>query len=284
MHPNLFLKSHWQPKLEPHVFVIMPFSQKFEQRFNDVFIEAIENGNLRYQGVKLQAYKVNQQNTGDCLHTKILDGIAHSVLVLADISTIHRTKKNIICRTEEYAYRNANVMYEVGLALACRQQNEVIIIKDDKDSTPFDISSITYEPIDFKNISESINKIRDLISSRLLEIDYFFDERVQKALSSMTTQEVRVLKEGIQMRSEKFKEDTITVCNNLSPGEQFMTMGWEACDKAMFDKSGSDKYSHAFPLLLNKGLIEMQEVKPEESEAVYQWTVLGCAIAKGLFS
>ena len=97
MHPNLFLKSHWQPKLEPQVFVIMPFSQKFEQRFNNVFIEAIENGNLRYQGVKLQAYKVNQQNTGDCLHTKILDGIAHSVLVLADISTIHRTKKNIIC-------------------------------------------------------------------------------------------------------------------------------------------------------------------------------------------
>ena len=276
MHPNLFLKSHWQPKLEPQVFVIMPFSQKFEQRFNDVFIKAIENGNLKYQGVKLRAYKVNQKNTGDCLHTKILDGIAHSVLVLADISTIYRTEKD--------AYRNANVMYEVGLALACRQQNEVIIIKDDEDSSPFDINSITYELIDFQNTEESINKVRDLISSRLSEIDYFFDARVQKTFSTMTVQEIRVLKEAIQMRKEAFQIDTITHCiDKIASGEEFITLGWEACDKARSDMSGSDKYAQSIPSLLTKGLISMREAIPEESEVVYQWTVFGCAIVKRLF-
>ena len=53
--------------------------------------------------------------------TDILDGIAHSKLVLADIS---------VATTGKWAgQRNGNVMYEVGLAHAVRQSTEVLLIR-----------------------------------------------------------------------------------------------------------------------------------------------------------
>lgn len=48
-------------------------------------------------------------------------------MVLADVSSIG--KDNV---TGE-AFRNGNVMYEVGLALACRHSSEVLLIRDDND-------------------------------------------------------------------------------------------------------------------------------------------------------
>lgn len=69
--------------------------------------------------------------------TDIMDGIAHSLMVLADVSTAGKDQN-----TGE-PYRNGNVMYEVGLALACRQPAEVLLIRDDRDRFLFDVSTIS---------------------------------------------------------------------------------------------------------------------------------------------
>ena len=60
--------------------------------------------------------RVDLSKTGDIsILTDIMDGIAHSEMFLADISSTGYDSK-----TAE-PYRNGNVMYEVGLAVACLQ-------------------------------------------------------------------------------------------------------------------------------------------------------------------
>ena len=73
--------------------------------------------------------------TGDSILTDIVDGIAHSQLVPADVSTIG---KDSVTGTP---YRNGNVMYEVGIALACRHPSEVLLVRDDEDTFPFTVGA-----------------------------------------------------------------------------------------------------------------------------------------------
>lgn len=175
-------------------------------------------------------------------------------------------------------------MYEMGIAISCRQQNEIIILKDDKDDVPFDINNINYEAVDFNNAPDAITTVRDLISSRIAEIEYLYDIRTQQAISKMTIDEVRVLKNAIELLRERFSKgkDNSWIAK-LYAGQQFFELSWEACDNATIDTNGNSKYSRGVPLLLDKGLIEVSQIKPDSHCIIYNWTVFGCEIAKYLF-
>ena len=88
MHPNVFLKTLWRLKLEPVVFVAMSFDKRYDGRFANVITPAIES--LDVNGLKLRPHRVDTSQTGDSILTEIMDGIAHSQLVLADLSTFGR--------------------------------------------------------------------------------------------------------------------------------------------------------------------------------------------------
>ncbi len=129
MHPNAYLERFWR-KTELHgVFVAMSFGEAYETRFAQVFEPAIRS--VSVGGKPLNAMRVDQAKTGDSILTAILDGIAHSKVVLADVSSMGWDSK-----TGE-SYRNGNVMYEVGLALACRQPSEVLLVRDDHEKFLF---------------------------------------------------------------------------------------------------------------------------------------------------
>ena len=125
MHPNVFLKTFWRLKLEPVVFVAMSFDKRYDDRFANIITPAIES--LDVGGVKLRPQRVDTSQTGDSILTEIMDGIAHSQLVLADLSTFGRDS------VSGHSFRNGNVMYEVGLALACRHPSEVLLVRDDQE-------------------------------------------------------------------------------------------------------------------------------------------------------
>jgi hypothetical protein len=86
-----------------------------------------------------------------------LDGVAHSKLVLADIS---------VAASGRWAgQRNGNVMYEVGLVQAVRQGTEILLIRCDKESINFDVAHMmvhTYDPAD-------LPKTRALIARLVIE-------------------------------------------------------------------------------------------------------------------
>src|SRR5215216_231279 len=111
MHPNGFLQTYWRLDLQPKIFVAMSFAPVYEQRFQLVFKPAIES--ILVAGNKLSAYRVDNSKTGDSILTDILNGVAHSQMILADVSAVGRDS------ISGESYRNGNVMYEIGLALAC---------------------------------------------------------------------------------------------------------------------------------------------------------------------
>ncbi len=186
MHPQAFLKTFWRMELRPQVFVAMSFAPQYNARFEGVIVPAIEG--ITVDGVVLKAFRVDISKTGDSILTDIIDGIAHSQLVLADVSTIG---KDSVTGTP---YRNSNVMYEVGIALACRQPSEVLLVRDDEDPFLFDVSSIPHKKIAFADAQTAIVGIRDALLERIRERNYVRDARVQLAIYSLSSDEATFLK------------------------------------------------------------------------------------------
>lgn len=187
MHPNVFLKTFWRMQLKPQIFVAMSFHGNYAPRFQRVIEPAIKN--ILLDGVPFTAYRVDNSKTGDSILTDIMDGIAHSRLVLADVSTMARDPKT------GYAYRNGNVMYEVGLALACRLPSDVLLIRDDQDKDfLFDVSTIPHLTINFSNIPSAMSILCQKLLERLKEQNFALDARIQTALASLNHEEWAELK------------------------------------------------------------------------------------------
>jgi hypothetical protein len=159
MYPQAFLKTFWRMELRPQVFVAMSFDPKYESRFENVFEPAIRQ--ITVGNVALEPYRVDLSKSGDSILTLIVDGIAHSQMVLADVSAT----KGLFARKPN---RNGNVMYEVGLALACRQPEEVLLVRDDNERFLFNVSTIPHLTLDFKKPT-AVGVLRDELMARLKE-------------------------------------------------------------------------------------------------------------------
>ncbi|MCK9189494.1 hypothetical protein [Acidithiobacillus sp.] len=125
----------------PTCFVIQPFDRgKFDKRFDDVYIHAIESAGL-------EAYRVDRDPCVEIPIEGIEEGIRKSAVCLADITT-----------------DNPNVWYELGFAFAIGRP-VVMICSNERISTkyPFDIQhrtviSYTAEsPSDFENLKKTIS-------------------------------------------------------------------------------------------------------------------------------
>lgn len=185
MHPNAFLRTFWSPNIRPHIFVAMSFQQHYDARFKEVFEPAI--GDIEWDGQKLTAVRVDNSRTGDSILTDIMDGITHSRMILADVSSIGNDSK-----TGE-RYRNGNVMYEVGIALACRQPTDVLLVRDDHDKFLFDVSTIPHKHIDFTNHGSAREILRSELIERLKAQKFENDSRVDVILRTLATSEMELI-------------------------------------------------------------------------------------------
>jgi len=156
MYPQAYLNTFWQMDFRPTVFVAMPFADDYKRRFSEIIEPAIIE--LKVHGRTLTPLRVDFSKSGYSILTDIVDGICHSQLFLADVSTIGRDSKTAI------PFRNGNVMYEVGVALACRHPSEVLLIRDDEDRFLFDVSTIPHLRLDFTDAV----KARDCFTNTLL--------------------------------------------------------------------------------------------------------------------
>lgn len=250
VHPNAFLRSFWRLDLKPQVFVAMSFSAKSDERFDNVIAPAILGCSA--DGIQLQPHRVDLSKTGDFILTDIVDGIAHSQLVLADVSSVGRD-----AATQE-AYRNGNVMYEVGVALACRQPEEVLLIRDDHDKFLFDVSAIPHMQVDFTNFADARSKLKQAIQERLKSQSFVKDARVQRAFLSLSVQEFEVL--------QSFKKDPTSQAFAFQEGGH-VNFRWMA----------------AIPRLLDKQIIELAGALDGKDPA-YRLTPLGKFVLGGLDS
>jgi hypothetical protein len=243
MHPNLFLRTFWQSSFRPQVFVAMSFSGVYQTRFDEVIAPAISS--VSYRGGKLAALRVDLSKTGDSILTDIMDGIAHSALILADVSVTGRDSKT------GQPYRNGNVMYEVGLALACRQPAEVLLLRDDRDGFLFDVSTVPHMNLDFSDATAARERIASELEGRLNEINNIHDARIALAVASLTAPERTLL--------EVFSKFDTTHHFALPTNNLHLIS--------------------AMPRLLDKGLIRTVSIT-NEGHARFAWTELGYSLAK----
>ncbi len=245
MHPNAYLRTYWQSKFKPQIFVAMSFAQEYQKRFGEVIEPAIKR--VTYRGRRLTATRVDLSKTGDSILSEIVDGIAHSEMVLADVSTVGYDAKS------GSAYRNGNVMYEVGVALACRQSSEVLLIRDDRHKFLFDVSTIPHKHLDFADPEQAQQELTEELVKRLQERDHLRDARIALAVASLTEGEWKVL--------SRFSE--------YPTGRKFGLA------------KTSIPIGSAISRLLDKQLIVTAGVA-QNGQAIFQWTPLGYTVARNL--
>jgi len=187
MYPQVFLKTFWRLELRPQIFVAMSFDDKYKPRFDEVIAPAIRS--IKVDDVQLEPYRVDISKSGDSILTDIMDGIAHSQMILADVSSVGKDS------VTGKSYRNANVMYEVGLALACRQSAEVLLIRDDRNKFLFDVSTIPHKTMDFTEQDSARTLLKSELMARLKERNYINDARVRLAIAGLSNEEAALLRE-----------------------------------------------------------------------------------------
>ena len=152
-----------------------------------------------------------------------------------------------------YPYRNSNVMYEVGLALACRQSTEVLLVRDDHDRFLFDVSTIPHATINFTDKTKAIQILQGELIARLNERNFINDARVELAIASLSMEEATVLK--------KFADLPITAGWGIESNKIHLI------------------YMASIPRLLDKHLIKV-EGEFEGGSLVYVLTPLGRVVAQ----
>ena len=148
------------------VFVAMSFDPKFHSRWSEILLPA--SPKLQVNNEALFSHRVDLANKNDSLITEIVKNISESRLFIGDVSTIGYLPIN---GNTNKPVRNANVLYEVGLAHACRLPEEVILLRSDSDQLDFDISGVRVHQYDPDNIEASIETVVNLMSEALKSID-----------------------------------------------------------------------------------------------------------------
>jgi len=246
MFPNLFLRTFWQTTLRPQIFVAMSFAEIYKQRFEQVIAPAIRG--IQLNGVPLQPYRVDLSKSGDSILTDIMDGIAHCQMFLADVSIVGNDSRS------GFSYRNGNVMYEVGLAVACRQSTEILLIRDDQDKFLFDVSTIPHVHLDFTKVEASRQELQERLLERLRERNLLHDARVRKSFAALTSDELTIIKHF---------------------GDHAPPKAWG------FQETGSVNFlaMAAIPRLFDKQLIQLV-AKWKAGGGAFQWTTIGYAVAQ----
>jgi hypothetical protein len=163
----------------------MSFDPRYLRRFERIFTPAISG--IHIGNLVLETLRVDLSKTGDPILTEIVDGMAHSQMVVADVSV---TGKDSVTGK---SYRNANVLYEVGIALACRQSSEVLLVRDDTEEFLFDLSVVPHKTIDFTKETLAIEILRSDIVQRLKQRTLINDARVDIAISTLTPEGIEEL-------------------------------------------------------------------------------------------
>lgn len=139
---------------EPNTaFVIMPFRKEFETIYGEVCQTCID--------LKIECKRADEIFSNRAIMETILDRIAKCEIIIADLTD-----------------KNPNVYYEVGIAHTLRDQDAVILITRDIQSSPFDINHRSILIYDERNLIKFKSDLkRRIIFSRSISSKKEFFKR-----------------------------------------------------------------------------------------------------------
>lgn len=153
------------------------FSYDNEQKKSNNFKQAIVKLNSDFKDFLFEPVIANDIKKGD-INTNILTEIIASTFVICDITPIIDNKENLVF--------NANVMTELGLALAWKMKEQVIVLWDkEKDKYfpkdfPFDLHDYYVDKIDL-----NYDGLTDIIKRRICDLKFTKDILFKNVISKL---------------------------------------------------------------------------------------------------
>lgn len=176
------------------VFVAMPFSPAFQNAFECIIEPAIRR--VRVRGRLLVPRIINRATSGSPdIHEQIFDAILHSRLVVADM-TVQSNYADAGGKIRWQA--NANVAYEVGLAAAWRNPEDILLIHQGHPdhSYSFDVQNlrhVQYDPGD----TASVAVLSDEIIRALNQSSFLAKRAYQRILESVSPSTIQFMHQEV---------------------------------------------------------------------------------------
>ena len=174
------------------VFVAMPFTASFQRAFERVIEPAIRL--VAVNGHELVPRIINRATSGSPdIHEQIFDAILHSRLVIADMTV----QANYVADSGNARWQaNSNVAYEVGLASAWRNPEDVLLIYQGHSdhSYSFDVQNlrhVEYDPTD----NASITLLADEIMRALNQSSFLAKLAYQKIIESVSPSSIQYMEQ-----------------------------------------------------------------------------------------
>ena len=161
MYPRTYFETFMRYEAKDQVFVAMPFSKDFRLAFEFVIEPAIRRVTVNSR--PLSPRIINRATSGSPdIHEQIFDAILHSRLVIADMTV------QTSCAGDGGTLRwqaNSNVAYEVGLASAWRNPEDILLIhqRNPDHAYSFDVQNLRHVEYDPANVAVSIAALADEI-------------------------------------------------------------------------------------------------------------------------
>jgi hypothetical protein len=125
----------------------------------------------------LQAERVDVTVLSGNVVSRILEGVAHCRIVLADIS--------VTTGGRWAGQPNGNVMYELGLSHAVRHEPEVVVIRSDDEELNFDVAGIQVHRYRRDDLPASRALVARLLADARAEIDLTKSLLVERAVDTL---------------------------------------------------------------------------------------------------
>jgi hypothetical protein len=165
MYARTYYETFMRYEASDEVFVAIPFSTEFTRAMDEVIAPAIRQ--ITVNGKPLKERVVNRGTTGAVdIHEQIYDGLIHSRLVIADM-TVQASYE-----ADGGGIRwqpNANVAYEVGLATAWRNPEDILLIHQPHRSHTysFDVQNLRHVVYDLAEVNDSVSRLKEEIVGAL---------------------------------------------------------------------------------------------------------------------
>jgi len=261
LYPRTYYETFMRYEANDQVFVAMPFSASFKNAFEHVIEPAIKRVLVNQR--PLVPRIVNRDISGSPdIHEQIFDAILHSRLVIADMTMQSSYKDdNDSLRWQP----NANVMYEVGLASAWRNPEDILLIYQghSNHSYSFDIQNLRHVQYDLANPSSVTTLVEEIVRA-LNQSSFLAKMAYQKLLESVSPSAIQF------MHQEALRTFPIV---------SFQDTGMPILDA---------RIHAATELLLSLGALKNRNVIPQGAgkgvAVIYEWTEIGLQMLLSLYA
>jgi hypothetical protein len=258
MYPATYYENFMRYEASNEVFVAMPFSAPFQHAFETVIEPAIKS--VTVGGKPLSARIINRATSGaPDIHEKIFDAIIHSRMVIADM-TVQASFAGDAGAARWQA--NANVAYEVGLACAWRNPEDILLVHQPHPdhSYSFDIQNLRHVSYDLAD-PQCVLAIAGEVVRALNQSSFLATRTYEKVLQSVSPS-------AIQLMHQEARRAFPVVA---FPNENMPMM---------------DARIHAVTELLDCGALRNRHVIPQGDgkgvAVIYEWTELGLRMLSSL--